>query len=149
MSKFLRIISIIFVFILFAVSTILAQNQDKSITKSFDSDSLEWGSCPAFMPDSCKIAVLHGDPAEPKADIFFKLQGGTEAPNHWHHSAERMVLISGKMRVNYEGQDSELLTPGTYAYGPPELPHTASCESSEACVLFIAFNEPIDAYAVE
>ncbi len=57
-----------------------------------------------------------------------------------------MVLVSGEMRVNYEGQQPEVLQAGTYAYGPPEVPHTASCESSEPCVLFIAFEEPVDAF---
>ncbi len=99
------------------------------------------------MPESCRIAVLQGNPAEPRADVFFKLQGNTSVPNHWHHSAERMVLVSGEMTVNYEGQQPAVIKQGEYAYGPPELPHTASCESDEPCVLFIAFNKPVDAFA--
>lgn len=53
------------------------------------------------------------------------------------------------MEVNYEGQGSAALTSGMYAYGPPELPHIASCVSDEPCVLFIAFDKPVDAFAVE
>lgn len=126
-----------------------AQSSNRALTAETDSNQLEWAPCPEFMPETCRIAVLHGNPAEPNADIFFKLEGNTSVPNHWHHSAERMVLVSGEMQVNYEGQQPETLTPGMYAYGPPEVPHTASCESSESCVLFIAFEEPVDAFEME
>jgi quercetin dioxygenase-like cupin family protein len=133
----------------FAPTTILAQGQSDSFTRDADGENVEWGQCPEFMPDSCSIAVLQGDPAKPGADIFFKMQGNTKVPNHWHHSAERMVLVSGKMEVNYKGQKPAVITTGDYAYGPPEKPHTASCQSEEPCVLFIAFNKPVDAFAVE
>jgi quercetin dioxygenase-like cupin family protein len=59
-----------------------------------------------------------------------------------------MVLVAGELQVQYEGQESVVLKSGTYAYGPAELPHTAICTSSEPCVLFIAFEEPVDAIAV-
>ncbi|MEQ9811871.1 MAG: cupin domain-containing protein [Azospirillaceae bacterium] len=113
-----------------------------------DDPSLEWGPCPDFMPAGCAIALLQGNPGEPRADIFFRLDGGAEVVRHWHTSAERMVLVAGEMTVDYDGQDPVTLESGTYAYGPPELPHSAECVSSEACVLFIAFNEPIDAAPV-
>jgi hypothetical protein len=57
-----------------------------------------------------------------------------------------MVLISGEMEVDYDGQDPVVLTAGTYAYGPARLPHTARClDGDDPCVLFIAFEEPVDA----
>jgi quercetin dioxygenase-like cupin family protein len=135
--------------LLLAPATILAQDGNLSFTHTADGEQLEWGGCPEFMPESCRIAVLQGDPAKPNADLFFKMEGNTSVPNHWHHSAERMVLVSGNMEVRYKGQNPAKLIPGTYAYGPPEKPHTASCVSEEPCVLFIAFNKPVDAFAVE
>lgn len=136
-------------FMLLIPTSMLAQTSERAFTRIADDERLAWGQCPEFMPNSCRIAVLQGDPAKPDADVFFKMQGNTAVPNHWHHSAERMVLLSGEMEVNYEGQDPAVITPGMYAYGPPELPHTASCESNEPCVLFIAFDKPVDAFAVE
>jgi len=124
-----------------------AQNS-VSLTRTAESEQLQWGSCPDFMPDSCEIAVLQGNPAKPNADIFFKMEGNSSVPNHWHHSAERMVLISGKMEVNYKGQSPKVIRTGMYAYGPPEKPHTASCLSDDPCILFIAFNKPVDAFPV-
>lgn len=118
---------------------------DDAIVVAIDSPDLEWGPCPAFMPEGCGLAVLHGNPAEPNADVLFKLPAGTTAPPHWHTSAERMVLLSGEMKVEYEGQEPEVIEAGNYAYGPPRVSHWATCTSEEDCVLFIAFVKAVDA----
>lgn len=123
--------------------------QQKAILKSVENMDDKWGPCPDFMGEGCNIAVLQGNPKNPNADVFFRLEGNTSVPKHWHHSPERMVLISGKMRVNYDGQPPATIHTGNYAYGPAELPHTASCISDSPCVLFIAFENPIDAMPIE
>jgi quercetin dioxygenase-like cupin family protein len=110
---------------------------------------LQWGPCPAFLPAGCGIAVLHGDPAGPQSDVYFKVPAGSTVPAHWHTSAERMVLVSGKLHVTYAGQDTVTMTPGSYAYGPAQHPHHAVCDAGDPCILFIAFDEPVDAFAVE
>lgn len=110
---------------------------------------LAWGPCPAFLPEGCAIAVLHGDPAKPNLDIFFKVPGKSVIPLHRHTSAERMILVSGELHVTYEGQDAVVLKPGNYAYGPAQRPHHGRCASAEPCVLFIAFEAPLDAVPIE
>lgn len=107
--------------------------------------SLAWGGCPEFLPAGCAIAVLHGDPSQPNADIFFKVPPKAVIPPHTHTSAERMVLISGELEVIYEGQAPARLRPGQYAYGPAGRSHSGRCASDVACVLFIAFESPVDA----
>jgi quercetin dioxygenase-like cupin family protein len=59
-----------------------------------------------------------------------------------------MVLISGELHVTYDGQEPTILKPGMYAYGPSKAVHRGRCVSAEACVLFIAFEGPVDATAV-
>ncbi|PEN13310.1 cupin [Longibacter salinarum] len=135
--------AILALFLLTFTTDVDAQDAPRSWT--MDDPDLEWGPCPDFMPESCEIAVLNGPPDQPNADIFFKMAPGTTVPAHRHTSVERMVLVSGEMEVTYEGHDPVVLKPGTYAFGPAELPHEASCADGEACVLFIAFEEPIDA----
>ena len=106
---------------------------------------LQWVACPAFLPKGCQIGVLHGDPAKPNADVFFKVPGKSKIAAHKHTSAERMVLVQGEMQVTYEGHKAVTLKRGSYAYGPANLVHEATCLSSEPCVLFIAFEQPVDA----
>ena len=137
--------TLFFTGILLIATSALANNH--AIIWNADDEDLEWGPCPEFMPEGCRLAVLQGDPEARNADVFFRLRGNTTVAHHWHSSAERMVLVAGEMEVNYDGQDPVILTPGTYAYGPARLPHTTHCRSEEDCVLFIAFEEPVDAIA--
>jgi mannose-6-phosphate isomerase-like protein (cupin superfamily) len=123
--------------------------QERALTHAFTGKSLQWGPCPAFIPKGCEIAVLHGDPAKDNADIFFKVPGNFQIPHHWHTSAERMVLVSGRLEVTYDGQPPVTLKPGMYAYGPAKLPHKATCAKGDPCVLFIAFESAVDAHPVE
>ena len=132
---------------LFAISS-LALAQEQALALNAQSPSLQWGACPAPMPKGCTLAVLHGDPAKPNADVFLKVPGKSTIPLHTHTSAERMVLVAGTMNVTYEGQKMTALQPGSYAYGPASKPHSAVCVSSKPCILFIAFESAVDIKAV-
>ena len=132
-----------------ALATALPLAASDPVAITSDSGDLQWGPCPPFFSDTCRIAVLQGDPARPNADVFFRLEGGDPFPMHTHTSAERMVLVQGTLRVEYEGHQAVTLESGTYAYGPAGAPHKGQCMSAEQCVLFIAFEAPVDAFAVE
>ncbi|WP_081211240.1 cupin domain-containing protein [Salegentibacter sediminis] len=136
-------------FIFLSTVTLFAQEPfEDSVVITKTDNNLQWGACPDFMPAGCEIAVLHGDPGKMNADVFFKVPANTLIPNHKHTSAERMVLVSGELEVTYKGEDSQILREGSYAYGPAKKPHSAKC-GDLPCVLFIAFEEPVDAFAVE
>jgi quercetin dioxygenase-like cupin family protein len=122
-----------------------AQVQRETPVTSRADAPLKWGPCPPIFPAGCEIAVLHGDPAKPNADVFLRVPGGYEIPAHSHTSAERMILVAGQLRVRYQGSPATTLTLGQYAYGPAKLPHHATCLSKESCTLFIAFEGPVDA----
>jgi quercetin dioxygenase-like cupin family protein len=126
-----------------------ASAQEPPLARTAKDAQLKWGPCPAFLPKGCEIAVLHGDPSKNNADVFFKVPGKSVIPRHWHTSAERMVLVAGELHVTYDGHKTAVLKPGTYAYGPAKLPHKAECKSAGACVLFIAFESPVDAVPSE
>ena len=123
--------------------------KERALAHTFQDSALAWGPCPDFIPKGCEIAVLHGDPAGSNADVFFKVPGNFVIPRHWHTSAERMVLVSGVLTVTYDGQEAVTLKPGMYAYGPAKLSHEATCAAGDPCVLFIAFEAPVDAVAAE
>ena len=111
--------------------------------------SLEWGPCPPPFTAGCEIAVLHGHPARPNADVFLRVPGGYSLPPHSHSSAERMILVSGELKVRYQGAPPATLTPGAYAFGPAKRPHDGSCIGRQPCTLFIAFEGPVDAVAFQ
>lgn len=119
---------------------------DAAITRTVSAE-LQWGPCPPIFPAGCQIAVLHGDPGRPNADVFLRVPGGYQIPAHSHTSPERMVLVEGQLNVRYRGTAAELLTPGEYAYGPAKMAHQAACLGDKPCTLFIAFEGPVDAEA--
>ncbi|MEJ2468990.1 MAG: cupin, partial [Campylobacterales bacterium] len=92
------------------------QAGEPALAYSHDDERLEWGACPAFLGEGCNIAVLHGDPAKPNTDVFFRVPGDYAIPHHWHTSPERMILVSGKMTVTYDNQKSEMIETGMYAF---------------------------------
>lgn len=122
--------------------------QEQALALNAQSQDLRWGPCPALLPKGCALAVLHGDPAKPNADVFLKIPGKSTIPPHTHTSAERMILVAGKLNITYAGQKMDVLQSGSYAYGPANKPHTAACVSSSPCILFIAFESPVDIKAV-
>jgi quercetin dioxygenase-like cupin family protein len=127
------------------ITTASLSAQEAPLSWTVQDANLKWGPCPPFLPKGCGIAVLHGDPAQRNVDIFFKVPANASIPRHWHTSAERMVLVSGELHVTYDGHKTTVLKAGSYAYGPAKLPHTAECKNAGPCVLFIAFESPLDA----
>ena len=135
---------------LFALCTLVAsgvsaQSSSKALAIPYNDAKVQWGACPDFLPKGCGLGVLNGDPAKPNADVFFRLMAGSPLPHHYHTSAERMVLVSGELHITYDGQDPVVLRPGMYAYGPAKLAHKGRCAEGAPCVLFIAFEGPVDA----
>jgi hypothetical protein len=56
--------------------------------------------------------------------------------------------MSAKAHVTYDGQQPTTLKPEKYAYGPAKVVHKATCGNGDPCVLFIAFEDPVDAVPV-
>jgi len=123
--------------------------QEQALRRTAHDAQLKWGPCPPFLPKGCGIAVLHGDPAKDNVDVFLKVPAKSTLPLHWHTSAERMVLVAGELHVTYDGQKTAVLRSGTYAYGPAKRPHKGFCASAVPCVLFIAFESPLDAVPID
>lgn len=122
---------------------------DQALVISAKDQKLQWGACPAFIPEGCEIAVLQGDPAKDNVDIFFKVPGDFSIPYHTHTSQERMVLVSGELEVTYDNHETAVIKKGDFAYGPAKLPHKAYCKKGADCILYIGFVAPLDAMPIE
>jgi quercetin dioxygenase-like cupin family protein len=114
-----------------------------------DDPSLNWGPCPPVFPRGCRVTVLRGDPAKPGADLFVQVPAAYRIPPHTHTSAERMVLVTGELEVQYQGRSAVVLQAGQYAYGPAKVPHAARCRSEVPCTLFVAYDSEVDALPFE
>jgi quercetin dioxygenase-like cupin family protein len=130
--------------LLAGVALTFGQAPEPAIHTHATDPKIAWGPCPEIMPAGCQIAQLHSNPSKPNADIFLKLPAKASFAKHVHSSAERMILLSGEMHVTFEGQTPAVVKAGSYMYGPALRPHSGACASAEPCLLFIAFEEPVD-----
>ena len=146
-----NMITIAFVFLaigLNAQSNGLSDTEtETSFSTTIDNKDLKWLPAPDFFPN-CSFTILHGDISKPNLDFFFKIEANTEVVNHTHNSPERMILVSGDLEVQYEGEKPVILKAGTYAYGPSGKPHKAKCLDNGPCVLFVAMVDPFDAVPI-
>lgn len=143
-----RIVVLIGTAALFLAPVVGTQAREAAVSRALGDAGLTWGPCPPVLPGACEVAVLHGDPAAPHADVFLRMPAGYVIPTHRHTSPEHMVLVAGELEVTYAGQKPLTMRVGSYAYGPAQLPHAGRCVSKDPCVLFIAFESPMDAEAV-
>ena len=120
-----------------ATAFAFGQAQERALTRGAQDPQHQWGPCPAFMPAGCGLAVLNGDPAKPNADVFLRLPAKATVPEHWHTSAERMVLVAGRSPFATRVSRKSCSGPGCTPTGPPRshtphpvgATHPASCSS--------------------
>lgn len=117
------------------------------VTKNINDPSLKWGPCPAIFPQGCEMTVLHGNPSAANADVYLRVPANYTIPAHSHTSAEHMTLVSGELKVKYQGTEPFTMNSGNYAYGPAGVPHEAKCVGSTPCILEVGFEKPVDAKA--
>ena len=145
----LKITSVVVLLFCAAVSstpTVAQEMQgEQAMSRSHKDPQLKWNPCPPIFPKGCEVTILHGDPASGRSDVFLRTPPNYRLPWHWHTSPEHMILVSGVLHVTYEGQKRSILRAGSYAYGPAKAKHEARCANAGPCVLFIAFESPIDA----
>jgi len=153
-NKWLKTTSILVVLLsCMAVGSTTAVAQEatgeQAISRTHKDPQLKWSPCPPIFPKGCEVTVLRGDPANGPSDVFLRTPANYRLPPHWHTSPEHMILVSGELHVTYEGQKPAVLRAGSYTYGPAKAKHEARCAKAGPCVLFIAFESPIDAVLVE
>jgi quercetin dioxygenase-like cupin family protein len=123
--------------------------QDAPISLTADDPSLEWFPCGDFIPEDCQATILRLGPDGRNSDVLYRIPANMPLPAHWHTSQERMILVSGEFHIDYEGHPPLVMRAGSYAWGPPQVPHTARCGNRGTCLLFVAFVEPPDGFPVE
>jgi mannose-6-phosphate isomerase-like protein (cupin superfamily) len=151
-NKWLKTASLLVALFFVAITfTPVAQEPtgEQAISRKHFDPQLKWNPCPPIFPKGCEVTLLHGDPANGRSDVFLRTPANYRFPPHWHTSPEHMILVSGELQVAYEGQKPSVLRVGSYAYGPAKAKHEARCATTGPCVLFIAFESPIDAVPVE
>ncbi len=103
-------------------------------------------SLPNF-PTCAKAAPVHGDPSKGAAVIYAKFPAGCGVPTHWHSANERLIAISGTMRMEHQGGKPETAQKGEFIFMPAKHQHSATCTT--ACEFYIVTDGPFDIHYVD
>jgi quercetin dioxygenase-like cupin family protein len=135
--------------LIFLLATVTgAQAQDAPLALTPNDPTLEWIPCGEFIPPECQAAILRLGPDGKDSDVLYRIPANMDLPAHWHSSPERMILISGEFHIDYDGHAPLVMRAGSYAWGPPRVPHSARCGNQGTCFLFVAFVDPPDGFPV-
>ena len=119
-----------------AATAAVAVAEEKMAGKAVvtSASELKWIESPAMK--GAKQAVLWGDPTKGAYGTLRSIPGGTALGVHTHTHAQRVVLVSGTIEFNMEGEPKKDLGPGSYVSIPGGAPHDATCKAGADCVYF-------------
>lgn len=94
---------------------------------------------PRGLPSDIKLAVLEGDPSQPKAfTLRLKLNKGQQLPVHAHSYSERFFVVSGKVSFAtgdaFEADKLQPLKVGSVGIVPANHNHYARAEADNTVV---------------
>lgn len=81
-------------------------------------------------------AAVSGDPAKGASRFYLKYAAGFVAPPHHHSPDHYVTTVTGTLVLGVGGREYRL-APGSYFALTEGAPHTARCEGSTDCVMFI------------
>jgi quercetin dioxygenase-like cupin family protein len=84
-----------------------------------------------------QMAVLWGDPKKGEYGAVAKFAAGNDAGWHTHTNRIRLVMISGTLVIEVDGQPAKELTATAYVDEPGKIKHKTSCKAGADCVFFM------------
>jgi quercetin dioxygenase-like cupin family protein len=100
-------------------------------------------------PQCFTVAVEKGDPTSGPSVILAKFAPGCVAPFHWHTPSETVMITSGLLEVQMQGDKTMIARHGDYVYMPPRHVHRATCTGSAACLVFLISDAAFDIHWVD
>ena len=95
---------------------------------------LKWSDNPAIA--GAKIATLWGDPKTGAYGALKSIPGGGVLALHTHTQDQRVIVLTGTILLALDGGAARELGPGSYAFIPGGLKHTANCKAGAECKYF-------------
>ena len=130
MKRYLAVVSV--AVIALAVMAGAALSAEKAMVTA--ASEMKWVDNPAIK--GAKQAVLWGDPAKGPYGALKSVRGGTKIGMHTHTHAQRVVVVSGIIEFNMEGEAKKALGTGSYVSIPAAAAHDATCKPGADCVYF-------------
>jgi quercetin dioxygenase-like cupin family protein len=89
------------------------------------------------------VAVVAGDMAKGPSRFYLKYGAGLVTPTHHHTPNHYVTTVSGNLVITVDGKETRL-PPGSYFAFTDKAVHSARCDGSEDCVMFVEAQGPWD-----
>jgi quercetin dioxygenase-like cupin family protein len=95
-------------------------------------------------PSCLKGALENGDPNTGASTFVLEAIPGCVVPAHYHTAEEQLIVVRGDVLTGMEGMAEQTLGPGGFAMMPGKAMHWFTCQSKEACLMFVTFDRTYD-----
>ena len=125
--------------------SVTAQDTDKS--NYVAAATTKFANFPG-IPECFTGAAQQGDPSKGDAVLLLKGKTGCMIPWHWHTALERLMMVSGRAKVEMKDGSPVTLHPGDFVNLASKHPHQFTCQLS--CTLFdVSTGAPFDIHYVD
>jgi quercetin dioxygenase-like cupin family protein len=100
-------------------------------------------------PECFTIAVERGDPTKGPSVILAKFAPGCVAPFHWHTPSETVMIVSGSLQTQMQGDPAFVAHRGDFVHMPPRHVHRATCLGVAPCLVFLSSDAAFDIHWVD
>jgi quercetin dioxygenase-like cupin family protein len=100
-------------------------------------------------PECFTVAVERGDPGKGPSVILAKFAPGCVAPFHWHSPSETVMVVSGSLQTQMQGDAAFVAHHGDFVYMPPLHVHRATCLGAAPCLVFLSSDAAFDIHWVD
>jgi quercetin dioxygenase-like cupin family protein len=95
---------------------------------------IKWSDNPAIP--GATIGVLWGNPKTGAYGALKTLPAGSTLRLHTHTHDQKLLVVAGTITLSIFGGASKDLGPGSYAFVPGGLKHSADCKAGAQCMYF-------------
>jgi quercetin dioxygenase-like cupin family protein len=95
-------------------------------------------------PSCLKGALENGDPEKGASTYLLEAAPGCVVPAHFHTAEEQLMVVRGDLLTGMQGMADKTLGAGGFAMMPGKAMHWFTCQSKEACLMFVTFDRAYD-----
>lgn len=95
-------------------------------------------------PACLKVARENGDPDKGASTFLLEAAPGCVVPAHYHTAEEQLFVVRGDVLTGMDGMSEATLGPGGFAMMPSKAMHWFTCQSKDACLMFVTFDRTYD-----
>jgi quercetin dioxygenase-like cupin family protein len=95
-------------------------------------------------PPCLKSALENGDPDKGASTYLLEAAPGCVVPAHYHTAEEQLMVVRGDVLTGMQCMAEKTLSAGGFAMMPSKAMHWFTCQSKEACLMFVTFDRAYD-----